>query len=330
MAPRSGLGAQLAVAKEVTYGTRVAPTRALPITSEDLTENPEFFRSEALRAGQMARASNLHRKTTVQVGGSINMELLTEGMGWLFDMLHGNTVSVTTPGGATNARQQVHEIGLEAPWGKSLTCQVGRPGTDAVVRPFDYLGCKVTEVTIACEAGGAVTVVATIDGREEVTDQTLVVATYDADAEPFVFNDVALEIAGGPVTNARSITWKIGIPQNTERFHLGSDGKKDQPIANALVDITADAVLEFNSMADHNRFKNETLHSLMMRAEGDIIEAALPYYTELNAPCAKQVSSGPAVEGPDVITASASFEILANGTDAPVTAEIQNTDTAVV
>lgn len=330
MAPRSGLGAQLAVAKEATYGTRVAPTRALPIASEDLKEVPEYFRSEALRAGQMARASRLHRRTTKQVAGSINMELLNSGMGWLFDMLHGNVVTVTTPGGATLARKQVHAIGLEAPWAKSLSVQVGRPDVGGVVRPFDYLGCKVTEVQITCEKGGAVTVSPTIDGREEVTDQTLVVATYNATAEPYVFPDLHIFVAGSEALNAQSVTWKIGIPQNTERFNLGTDGKKKQPIANALVDITADVVFEFETMADHNRFKNEDLFSLRTTATGDIIEGALPFYTDLLAPCAKQVDSGPTVEGPDVITASASFEILADGTNAPLTAELQNTDTAVV
>ncbi len=330
MASRSGLGAQLAVAKEATYGTRVPPSRAIPILSEDLAENPEFYRSEALRAGQMARASGLHRRTTVQVGGSINMELLNEGMGWLFDTLHGNVVTPSTPSGATLARKQVHAIGLEAPWGKSLTVQAGRPMTNGTIQPFDYLGCKITEVTIAVESGGAVTVEATIDGREEVTDQTLVVATYDADAAPYVFPDVSLEVAGAVPANAQSVTWKISVPQNTERFPLGSGGKKEQPIANALVDITAETVLEFESMADHNRFKNETRAAISTRMEGGIIEDALHYYADLSAPCAVQTSSGPAIEGPDVITASATFEILADGTNAPLTAELQNTDTAVI
>ena len=166
MSQRSGLGAQLAVAKETTYGTRIAPTRAIPLVSETLTEEPEYHRSEALRAGQMARAANLHRRTTRQVEGSINLEWLTEGMGWILDMLHGNTVTPTKPGGATDAHEQIHDIGLEAPWGKSLTVQVGRPGIDGVTYPFDYLGCKITEVSIACEAGEGVTVELTIDGRD--------------------------------------------------------------------------------------------------------------------------------------------------------------------
>lgn len=330
MAARSGLGAQLAVAKETTYGTRVTPSRALPIVSEDLAENPEFFRSDALRAGQMARAANLHRRTTRQVEGTINMELLTEGMGWLFDMLHGNTVTPTAVSGSTLAKEQVHEIGLEAPWGKSLSIQVGRPGTGGVVHPFDYLGCKITEVSIECEAGGAVTVAATIDGQQEITDKNLVVATYETDAVPYVFPDVFLLIEGSPVENVRSLTWNISVPQNTERFHLGTSGLKDQPIANELVEITAEAVMEFNTMTDHNRFKDETEVELQAAMSGPEIESGNPYTVLLESPAVKQTSSGPAVEGPDVITASATFEILANGTDAPLTATLINTDTAVV
>lgn len=327
---RSGLGAQLAIAKESVYGTRVTPTRALPFTSEDLTETPEYHRSKGLRAGRMATAANLHRRVTKQAGGSINMELLTEGMGWIFDLLHGNAVTPSTPVGATNARKQVHEIGLVDPYGKSLSMQVGRPDVGNTTRAFDYLGCKITELGINCEKGGAVTVQATIDAREEKTDQTLVIAAFDSDAEPFVFPDVSLDLAGSPAGNAASVNWKIAIPQNTDRQLLGTSGLKKTPIANDLLDITAECVLEFETMADHNRFKNETLFALKTRFQGDIIEAALPYYCELNAPAVKQTSSGPVVEGPDIITQSCTFEILDNGTNVPLTAELQNTDTAVV
>lgn len=329
MTQRSGLGLQIAGAKESTYGTRVVPTKALAINDEDLKFDPEYFKSNALRAGQMARGHKLHRMTSKGVTGGFNMEWLLEGMGWLFDGLHGNAVTPTTPGGGTLSRKQVHDIGLEAPWGKSYSIQVGRPSIGGVTRPFDYVGCKITEMTIACEAGGAVTLAVTIDGRDEDTGQTLIVASYSANDMPYVFNDVLLKVAGAGLPNAKSITWKITIPQDTDRRNLGSSGLKEQPIANDLVDITADAVLEFDTLADHNRFKNETLFALATEMTGPIIEAAIPYSGKLLAPAAKQVSSGPAVQGPGVVTASASFEILANGTNAPLSVELVNTDTAV-
>ena len=41
------------------------------------------------------------------------------------------------------------------------------------------------------------------------------------------------------------------------------------------------------------------------------------------------MSSGPTVQGPDVITTDVSFEALANGTDAPLSIEYVTTDTTI-
>ena len=197
------------------------------------------------------------------------------------------------------------------------------------MQPFSYLGCKGLTMKISIEASGIATVSLTLDAQDEVTDQTLAVATYDADALPFTFQQMDVLVAGEGIGNVRSITIEISVPQKTDRQHLGNKGLKDQPIANALTAVTANATLEFANLADHNRYKNEDVVELALTAVGEEIDAENDFAATLTLPAAKQVSSGPQVSGPDVLTTDVSFEGLDNGTDAPLEVELISTDTAL-
>ena len=328
---RSGLGAQIGVATEETYGTYKAPTRFLPFDSESITFEPQYVRNQALRTGRMAQAQNLHRKTTGTVSGDFSTKLFDQGMGILFNLLHGNAVSPTKiTEKSEEVYKQTHAIGLTDPYGKSLTVQVGRPGTGGTIHPFSYLGCKVMAVTVAIEAQGEATLNVTVDGQSETTGEALASATYDADALPFTFQEMSVKLAGATAANVRSITLNISVPQSTDRYHLGNSGKKDQPIANGMVELTADAELEFASLTDHNRFKNEEVVKLELLGTGaEIGEEGEKFKANFTAPAAKQVSSSPTVQGPDIITQSVSFELLDNGSEAPLTFEYFSTDSAL-
>lgn len=325
----SGLDAQLGVGVESTYGTRVAPTTFLPFESEGFALTQEYIANQPLMSGVMVQPSGYHVSSTRSVEGSIEMLLHDRGMGKLFNLLTGSTVTPATPGGATNARTQTFPIGLTSPVGKSVSFQVGRPDTSGTVRPFDYTGCKVTEATIAIEAGEAATLNLNIDGRDEQTNQTLATPTYSAAAKPYGFKDWTLTVAGSPQVNVRSLTITIPLNMATDRYHLGNSGVKDEPLLNAQSELTVSATLEFSSLADHTRFRNESVVALVGRARNALIEGSLYYQTEITVPAAKQVSSSPVVAGPDIITSEVEFRALWNGTDAPLTIVNTNTDTSL-
>lgn len=328
MAERSGISAQLGIAAETTFGTFKTPTRFFPFTGENLVLTKEYIRSQGLRAGRLAQDKNLHLATTRTVGGDLSLEFFNQGMGLLLNLLHGETV---TPAqiGVTPAYKQTHKVGLVSPFGKSATIQVGRPGTAGTVHPFSYLGCKLVSAEIAVEVGGVATLSLTVDGRDEVTGEALGAATYDTDALPFTFQQLEVKAAAAKLANCRSITWKIECPQSTERYHLGNSGIKDEPIANELVAVTAEATLEFASLTDHDRFRNETVVKLETIGTGGKIDAGNDFKATLTAPAAKQVSSSPTVGGPDIITTDVSFECLDNGTEAALAIELISTDTAL-
>lgn len=328
MPERSGLGAQLGIATEDTYGTYKAPATFLPFTSESLALQKAYIRSQGLRGGRLVQYKPLHLATTRTVSGDTTLEFFNQGMGKLLNQLHGETVAPAQIE-ATTAYKQTHNIGLSSPFGKSATIQVGRPDTGGTVRPFSYLGCKIVSAKLAVETGGVTNLSLTVDGQDEVTTEALGSATYDTDALPFTFQQIEVKVAGVKSTNVRQITFNIEVPQSTERYHLGNSGKKDQLIANELVAITADATLEFSNLADHNRFKEEELVKLEAIATGAVIAGANKFKAALTAPAAKQVSSGPTVQGPDIITTDVSFECLDNGSEAPLAIELVSTDSAL-
>lgn len=329
MAHGSGLDAQLGIGAESTYGTRVAPTTFLPFESESLALTQEYIANQPLMSGVMVQPSGYHVSSTRSVEGSIEMLLHDRGMGKLFNLLTGSSVSPATPAGATNARTQTFPIGLTSPVGKSVSIQVGRPDTSGTVRPFDYLGTKITEASIAIESGSAATLSLSVDARDEKTDQTLATPTYSASAKPYGFKNWSISVDGSSHTRVRSLTITIPLNMATDRYHLGNSGVKDEPLLNAQSELGVSATLEFASLADHTRFRNESVVALVATAQNALIEGSLYYKTEITIPAAKQVSSNPVVAGPDLVTSDVEFRALWNGTDAPMTIVNTNTDTSL-
>lgn len=328
MAHGSGLDAQLGIGSETTWGTRATPTTFLPFNSESLTLTPTYTESEPIRAGLMVKPAGLHKRTGRSVEGSIELDFFDRSMGKILNMLHGKTVTPTTPAGATDSRLYVHEIGEDSPVGKGLTIQVGRPDTSGTVQPFDYVGCKITEATIGIEQGGLASLTLNIDGKDELTDQALASATYAA-VEPYVFENWAIEIDEGALANVLSLSVTIPLNFKTDRYFLGSSGVKAEQLLNAYSAMTVSAELEFASMDDHDRFVADETVEIVATATGSEIESGFDNEVEIKIAAAKQISSGPAVAGHDVITQSVEFEVLGDGTNAPIEISQQTSDTAL-
>lgn len=333
MSGRSGLGAQIGVATEETYGTFKAPTRFYPFESESLALTKNYVKSSGLRAGRLSQASTLHRATTRTAAGDFSIELFDQGTGILFNQLHGETITpVKIEEKSKLLFKQVHKIGLTDPFAKSMTVQVGRPDVTGTTRAFSYLGCKVTEMKISVDAGGLAMVSVSVDGMDEKTGEALATPTYNATTLPYTFQQMVCNIGGAEAAFVRSITITISVGQNTDRYNLGNAGTKDAPIVNDLLAVTADATLEFSGLTDHERFTKEQLKELVLVGTGAEPGAEAKgdnFLANFKMAAAKQVSSSPTVNGPDIITQDVSFECLDNFTAPPLEAEILSTDTTV-
>ncbi len=150
MAIGSGLGASFGAAPEVTYGTYVAPTKHYefsPSSGEDLKKQQTFVQGGGLAAGTLAQRGTRRAMTAESGAGSITMDVPNKSFGLLLQALMGTTVTPVQQG-ATTAYLQTHALADN--FGKNLTLQKGVPQTDGVVKPYTFLGSKVTGAEFSC------------------------------------------------------------------------------------------------------------------------------------------------------------------------------------
>ena len=329
MPVRSGVAAQIGVVPETTVGTYVVPTTFYPFTSESLSLEKEYIRTAGLRSGRVSQSADLHVATTRAAAGSLEMDVLSKGMGKLLNLLHGNTVTPIIIG-ATTAYTQTHAIGLTDPFGKALTIQVGRPDVGGTIRAFSYLGSKLMGATFNLERGGVLTSEWNFDAMDESTGQALAAATYPSAAIPFSFQSGSIEFDDVVLTDCiRSASIEVTLPHETERYCIGSSAIKKEPILNGLVGIEATLEAEFASLTQHTAFTAATRRKLeLICSQGDA-GGGNPFKFAFTMPSTVTVSSGPTVEGPDVLTQELTVEALDNGSAAPLTIEVVSTDTAL-
>lgn len=331
MAIKSGVGAQLGVRSESTWGTAVTVNDFIPFTSEEIRLRKNYIESGGLRAGQLAQRQELHVATTSFVEGPVEFEPLTKAFSKWLNLLHGNTVSPTTPGGATNARLHTHELGANDPNGKSLTVQVGRPDVSGTVRPFTYAGMKARSVTFQCETGGLLTSSWDLIGKSESTAGSVESASYSSIGVPFNFTQGSIEIGDSVITDCiRSVNITITIPYAEDRFCLDSSGLMKEPIQNGLVDVTGTFEAEFSSLTQHAAFVAATRRKFEVIFTGADIDAGVNQsQLKFTLPSTVTTGEGPAVAGPDVLMQTLTVKALDDGTNPVCTVEYQTTDTTV-
>jgi len=324
----SGLGAQLGIATESAYGTYTAPTTFLKPTSESIERSNNYVRTFGLGGGSLVQDKNLHVQTTRTAAGAIALDVLDKGFGKFLNMLHGNAV---TPAALTGGLfRQVHNVGLTAPTGKSLTVQVGRPDASGTVQPFSYLGCKVTQLAFTLELNGVVSASVTLDARDEVTNQTLATATYATNAVPFNFTNATIEFDDVLLTDCvTSATVTIPLSLKVDRYGIGSGATKKEPVPNAPMAPTIALNMEFSNLNQHTAFNNSTARKVELLCGGSTSSGTYSSALNFTAASTKTTDAGAAVAGPDVLMQQVTLEVVSDGTNAPLAIEYVSGDSAL-
>ncbi|HYV17338.1 MAG TPA: phage tail tube protein [Conexibacter sp.] len=324
----SGLGAQLGIATESTYGTYVAPTTFLKPTSESLQRTNNYVRTFGLGGGSLVQDASLHAQTTRTASGGIVLDVLDKGFGKLLNMLHGNVV---TPAALTGGLfRQTHNIGLSAPTGKSLTVQVGRPDVGGTVQPFSYLGCKVTQLAFTLDLNGVVSVNVALDARDETTAQTLATATYATNAVPFNFTNASIEFDDVVLTDCvTSATITIPLPQKADRFGIGGGAVKKEPVVNAPLAATIALNLEFANLNQQTAFASNANRKLELNCTGSTTSGTYASALNFTAAATKTTDAGPVVAGPDVLMQQVLLEVVNTGSGTPLVIDYVGGDSAV-
>ncbi|MFC7929173.1 phage tail tube protein [Streptomyces cinereoruber] len=328
MAIGSGLGAQLGIAAETTYGTYVAPTTFPEFTGESLVLKKTTAVSSGIAAGRLMALASRRVVTQREVSGSLNLEVANRGMGLLLQALMGTTVTPVQQG-ATTAYLQTHTLADTA--GKSLSVQVGIPLTTGTVTDKSFLGCKVTSAEFSCEAGGMLTSSFEIDGRDCSEAQTLAVASYVSSA-PYHFGQMGVKAgtysSETALDGVRKFSLKIERPQATDRFYANQSALKAQPISNDLVKVTGSIEQDYVSTTLDDLHTSDAATSLIWEFIGPNIASTYDETIRFRLPSIKIDDAPPTVNGFDVVRPTYSFTGYFNGTN-PMAIEYISADSTL-
>ncbi|MFJ6566426.1 phage tail tube protein [Streptomyces sp. NPDC091292] len=325
MAIGSGLGAQLGIAPEVTYGTYVAPTRFIEFTKESMQLKKTTAQSAGIAPGRLLPLSSRRVVTQRQGSGSLDMEVTSKAMGVLLQSLMGTSVTPVQQA-TTTAYLQTHTLADTA--GKSLTVQKGVPLTTGTVTRKNFLGCKIISAEFSCEVGGMLTATFEIDSKDCEETSVLAVASYP-DMAPFHFGQMSLKT--GPFATEiardgiRKVSVKVERPQATERFYAGQAGLKKEPISNDQVKITGSIEADYVDTILDDLHTTDAATSFVWDFTGPLIAATHYERFTLKLPAIRVDEAPPTVDGFDVIKPQISFTGLYDGTNQPVI-EYMSTD----
>lgn len=328
MAIGSGLGAQLGIAAESTYGTFVAPTKFLEFTKESLALKKTTAQSTGIASGRLMALSSRRVVTRKEVSGSIDLEVTNKGQGLLLQALMGTSVTPVQQG-VTTAYLQTHTLADTA--GKSLTIQKGVPLTTGTVTDKTFLGCKVISGEFSCEVGGMLTATYEFDGKDCDEGQTLAVASY-SNMSPFHFGQMAAKAGTYGTETAldgiRKVSVKVERPQDTERFYANQSALKKEPITNDLVRITGTLETDYVATTLDDLHTSDAATSFVWEFVGANIASTYFETFRITLPAIRLDEGPPVVDGYGVIKPTFSFTALYDGTNLPKI-EYISTDTAL-
>lgn len=252
MADRSGIGSQLMLKSEVTYGTGVVVDRPLEFVSEGLKLDIGRMESKGLRSGQRLQRFDHWAAGKRAAGGPIEFEVANKGFGLLLTTMGLGAVSTTADGTGFRHRGTIGDL-----FGDMMTIQVGRPDVAGTVQPFTYLGCKIAEFELVQEIDEFLILSTSIDARDETTATALATATAPTVTELFHWGGFTMTVGGSAF---EPTSFKLGVNNGlkTDRHHLRGATLKKEPIEEKMREVTFEMEGEFESLTAYNRYVNGT------------------------------------------------------------------------
>lgn len=323
-----GLGSQLMLAAETTYGTIVTPNRSLEYNpGESMSLIRPKLASAQLAAGRAFQSSARTIATTRAAAGSLpGLEVPNQGFGPILNLLHGETV-VPAKEGATTVYKQVHNIGTTDPFKKSITLQLGKPTVEGVVNPFTYPGTVLTSIDFAIAVNQWLVANLTCDAQDEQTGTALATFAPPSGLESFPFTKCVVKINGVEQTLARSLTLKIDTPKDTSRFPLGAE-KKLQPLSNAMAAGSGSIVVDYKDAVLYKLYEEGKTVPIEITFTGATVEAIV---TELKfkMEACKLEGDSPNVANLGALQQTIGFKVEDDRVHPPIVATYVSKDSAL-
>jgi hypothetical protein len=308
---------------ETAYGTPAVCDRGLEFDSESLERKNEIIPSQALRSGAVNLRRGSRRVVSARWGeGSITCEVVTNGMGRLFQNALGGTSTNTMV--ETGVNIQTHSLGSSL--GKSLTIQKQlRDESNAVVSPFTFHGCKFPSVEFKIDKKGKLMMTVTVDAEDVDTTTAAATPVYTS-TKTFHYRQGTLKIDGAAFALVQSASVKFDRKLDTDRFHLGNAGVKAEPLVNDFPDVTGTLSAEFANTTLYAKFTEDTAAALILEFVGGIIGTVSQETFRITVPEIRLTGETPKVGGPGLVVLNHPFEGQYNGVDAGMKVEYITTD----
>lgn len=320
MGIRSGLGGQIGLAPETTYGTYVPLTKFIEGTAK-LKDTSAYIVGGGVAAGRMQKLGARRVKTLFGAEGAFECEVTNKGMGTLLQALMGTTVTPVQQA-ATIAYLQTHT--LADPFGKFFSFQEGLPDISAgTPRPHTFLGCKVLSAEFKCAIGEILTSTWDINARELVETETLGAASYSTTVAPFNWTQLTVKIgatvgAAASVDGIRGVSVKVDRKSATDRNYAGTGGKQKEPVINDWQEITGSLDSDYVDKAIlADRYHAGTGFALILEWVGPVIASTYFETFRITLPQCFLTGDTPELAGPELVSGSFPFETQFDGTTQP-------------
>src|SRR3990167_11023319 len=191
----SAFNSQLGLVQETTYGTAVTVTKFYEFNSESIQSERGRVESRGQRPSQFAKRSDHFVTYQKGASGSIEMDVMSKGFGFLLKHMLGS-ISTST----VSDSNYTHTATIGSHYGSFFTAQVNRPfhpaGTDQAVT---YAGGKVKSWKLSAAVEETLKASLDVDFQNEVTNVALASASYPTSQYPLTFVTGALTISGTAV-----------------------------------------------------------------------------------------------------------------------------------
>lgn len=322
----ASLDASLGFGPETTYRTGVTPTRWPEYTDESLDWRKNIKVGKGLRVGSRVARSARRVIPTADGGGDIQLDVVSKGLGLLWQFLLGTGTSTLVSG---TTFQQVFTLGDVLP---SFTIQKGIPRVNAdgsfTVDPYTFLGCTADSFELDFTNADVLALKATIDAGDMNTTTAYAPPSYAAAPSVFHFAGgsvssgvltapTATALATGTTTLAEVRGGSLTVNHNTkqDRYNFGGGGRKSKPTV-GLRDIAGKLDVEYDSTVFRDAVLNDTAMCVILNYVTPVALSAGFESFQVVLPEVKFDTEMPKTNGTDLILQSMSFNVYDNLTAA--------------
>lgn len=327
---------QLGYKQETTWNTPVTVDRFVEwLPGNGIDWDPDIAQGAGLRVGAQFDRSTRRYAQVGQANGKLGFELITVGLGPIFEGIFGTAASALVDSPDTTY-QQFFTLDVNGTYVNPFTFQEGIVTPGGTVHTYTYAGCSIDEAEFEMPESGICTVTITIDGRSLATGTSLATASYPSGG--------TLVHSGLPVTGAMTVggtltkptgtalgsiaggtsvavkSWKLSIKNNLDVKRRVIGGRNRPTVGRRSAVLSA--TVEYDSTTG-GTFRDAFLAQSGMPIlwSADTAEALTTSVAKFQwaAPAAK-IDKGPIPMPEDgkTVTTTIDFALLDNDTDAPL------------